>query len=47
MAECLNVGKTMAFVSVDIFNKSEENKMVAQGRHTLTMLTDNPTTTNE
>ena len=41
VAECLKVGKTMAFVNVDIFNKSEGNKVVAQGRHT--MLTDNST----
>ena len=41
VAECLKVGKTMAFVNVDIFNKSEDNKVVAQGRHT--MLTDNST----
>ena len=33
----------MAFVGVEIFNKSEENKIVAQGRHTLTMLTDDIT----
>lgn len=39
VAECLKVGKTMAFVNVDIFNKSEGNKVVAQGRHTL--LTNN------
>ena len=42
VAECLKVGKTMAFVNVDIFNKSEGNKVVAQGRHTL--LTDNSAT---
>jgi len=41
VAECLKVGKTMAFVNVDIFNKSEDNKVVAQGRHT--MLTNNST----
>ena len=34
VAECLKVGKTMAFVNVDIFNKSDGNKVVAQGRHT-------------
>ena len=34
VAECLKVGKTMAFVNVDIFNKSDGNKIVAQGRHT-------------
>jgi len=34
VAECLKVGKTMAFVNVDIFNKSNENKLIAQGRHT-------------
>lgn len=39
VAECLKIGKTMAFVNVDILNKSEGNKVVAQGRHT--MLTDN------
>jgi len=43
VAECLKVGKTMAFVSVDIVNKSEGNKMIAQGRHTVTMLTDSST----
>ena len=40
-AECLKVGRTMAFVNVDILNKSEGNKLVAQGRHTL--LTDSST----
>ena len=34
VAECLKVGKTMAFVNVDILNKSDGNKIVAQGRHT-------------
>ena len=34
VAECLKVGKRMAFVNVDIFNKSDGNKIVAQGRHT-------------
>ena len=43
VAECLKVGKTMAFVNVDIVNKSEGNKMIAQGRHTVNMLTDGST----
>lgn len=34
VAECLKVGKTMAFVNVDILNKSDGNKIIAQGRHT-------------
>jgi len=34
VAECLKVGKTMAYFNVDIFNKSNENKLIAQGRHT-------------
>ena len=34
VAECVKVGKTMAFVNVDILNKSDGNKIVAQGRHT-------------
>ena len=39
VAECLKVGKTMAFVNVEILNKSDDNKVIAQGRHTITMLT--------
>ena len=31
-AECLKVGRTMAFVGVDILSKSNGNKMIAQGR---------------
>ena len=31
-AECLKIGKTMAFVSVDILSKSDGNKLIAQGR---------------
>ena len=31
-AECLKVGRTMAFVSVDILSKSNGNKLIAQGR---------------
>ena len=34
VAECLKVGKTLAFVNVDILNKSDGAKIVAQGRHT-------------
>lgn len=41
VAECLKVGKTMAFINVDILNKTEGNKVVAQGRQT--MLTDSST----
>ena len=33
-AECLKVGKTMAFVNVDILSKSDGNKLIAQGRQT-------------
>ena len=38
VAECLKVGKTMAFVNVDILNKSDGNKIIAQGRHTKILL---------
>lgn len=31
-AECLKIGKTMAFVSVDILSKTDGNKLIAQGR---------------
>ena len=31
-AECLKVGRTMAFVSVNILSKTDGNKIVAQGR---------------
>ena len=34
VAECLKVGKTMAFINVDIFNKNDGNRIIAQGRHT-------------
>lgn len=34
VAECLKVGKTLAFVNVDILNKSNGNTLIAQGRHT-------------
>ena len=33
-AECLKLGKTLAFATVDIRNKSDGGKIVAQGRHT-------------
>ena len=33
-AECLKVGKTLAFATVDIRNKSNGDRLVAQGRHT-------------
>lgn len=42
IAECLKIGKTLAFINVDILNKSEEHKLVAQGRHTM-VLTDSST----
>jgi len=34
VAECLKVGNAMAFVSVNILNKNDGDKLVAQGRHT-------------
>lgn len=33
-AECLKVGRSLAFATVDIRNKSEGGKLIAQGRHT-------------
>ena len=33
-AECLKVGRSLAFATVDIRNKSEGGKLIARGRHT-------------
>ena len=33
-AECLKVGKSLAFATVDIRNKSDGGKLIAQGKHT-------------
>ena len=33
-AECLKVGRSLAFATVDIRNKSNDGRLVAQGRHT-------------
>lgn len=33
-AECLKVGRSLAFATVDIRNKSEGGRLIAQGRHT-------------
>lgn len=33
-AECLKVGRSLAFATVDIRNKSDGGRLIAQGRHT-------------
>ena len=33
-AECLKIGKSLAFATVDICNKSDGGKLIAQGKHT-------------
>ncbi|CAG8516867.1 5997_t:CDS:2, partial [Acaulospora colombiana] len=32
-SECLKIGKTLAFTTVDLYNK-KDNRLIAQGRHT-------------
>ena len=33
-ADCLKLGRSLAFATVDIRNKSDGGRLVAQGRHT-------------
>lgn len=33
-AKCLKIGKTLAFATVDVRNKSNGGRLIAQGRHT-------------
>nr|CAG8593172.1 3545_t:CDS:2 [Entrophospora candida] len=33
-AECVKLGKTLAHTIIELKNKNNENKLIAQGRHT-------------